>query len=79
MPEFIDEVPWTHLGEYPYYKYLSEPDSQYWGGNPWVLYVDCGQAMLNFDRFIYLPKQNYPKNGYGGSLEPINSWAYVHE
>jgi hypothetical protein len=79
VPEFMAEVPWTHFGAYPDYKYLPGPDAQEWGGNPWVLYVDCGKGGFNWDRFLYLPLQNYPEHGYGGSLQRIDSWAYVHE
>jgi hypothetical protein len=34
---------------------------------------------MNWDMFLYFPKQNYPKAGYGGWLERIEDWAYVHE
>jgi hypothetical protein len=33
----------------------------------------------SFDRFLYFPLQNYPEDGYGGSLERIGDWAYLHE
>jgi hypothetical protein len=79
LPEFLPSVPSTQMNAYPTYKYLAGNAAKEWGGNPWVLYVDCGMGGLNFDRFVYLPLQNYPANGYGGSLERVGAWAYVHE
>jgi hypothetical protein len=34
---------------------------------------------INFDSFLYLPLQNWPERGYGGVLQRIDDWAYVHE
>lgn len=80
VPEFLASEPRTGLGAYPNFELVSgEKARADWDGNPWALYVDCGPVVLNFDRFIYLPLQNYPKHVYGGSLERIGSWAYVHE
>jgi len=28
---------------------------------------------------LYFPKKDYPEKGYGGSLERVGDWAYVHE
>ncbi|MDQ5935721.1 MAG: hypothetical protein QG574_3036, partial [Cyanobacteriota bacterium erpe_2018_sw_21hr_WHONDRS-SW48-000092_B_bin.40] len=36
-------------------------------------------GMLNWDVFYYLPTEKYPEHDYGGSIEPIKNWAYVHE
>jgi hypothetical protein len=47
--------------------------------NAWVLYVDTPRAGINFDQFIYLPLTNYPPRGFGGRLERLGDWAYVHE
>jgi ubiquinone/menaquinone biosynthesis C-methylase UbiE len=30
-------------------------------GKPWVLYVNCPAAAVNFDTFVYLPRHNYPE------------------
>jgi hypothetical protein len=47
-------------------------------GNSWVLIVQTGVGW-NFDRLMYFPNQRYPEQGYGGRLERLNAWAYVHE
>jgi hypothetical protein len=28
---------------------------------------------------LYLPSGQYPEQGWGGTLERIDDWAYVHE
>lgn len=79
VPNFIDSVPGTGMAAYPDYEYISGEEAEGWDNNPWVLYVKTPSGGINWDMFIYLPKQNYPKRGYGGSLERIQDWAYVHE
>ena len=79
VPKYIAEIPKTGIGAYPEYRYESVTDSKMWDENPWVLYVDKPLGILNWDMFLYFPKQNYPKYGYGGFLEKIKDWAYVHE
>ena len=29
--------------------------------------------------FMYFPNGDYPDHGYGGSIERVAGWAYVHE
>jgi hypothetical protein len=77
VPEFLGRVPSTGMGAYPDYRY-SIPTNGY-EGNPWVLYVFTPSGGINFDQFMYFPLTNYPKRGYGGWLEQIGDWAYVHE
>jgi hypothetical protein len=47
-------------------------------GNPWALQIPAHGA-LSFDSLLYLPKQNYPRYGYGGVLKRMGKWAYVNE
>ena len=79
VPEFLPAVPKTGMGAYPNYEYLVVKDQTAYEGNPWVLKVQTPGGGLNWDMFLYLPKQNYPQAGYGGVLERIEDWAYVHE
>jgi hypothetical protein len=48
-------------------------------GNEWVLHAVVPSGIINWDRFLYFPNQLYPEDGYGGWLERIERWAYVHE
>lgn len=47
--------------------------------SPWELRIDCSRGMLNWDVFFYWPTQRYPNHIYGGVVEGIADWAYVHE
>lgn len=79
LPSYLAGIPTTGMGGYPEYEYLTGSDAQEYGGNAWVLLVHAPGPGINFDMFMYFPKQNYPDRGYGGSLERIGTWAYVHE
>lgn len=80
VPDYLPSVPTTQMSVYPEFKYESGSHvGDKWHGNPWVLYVETSRGYCNWDMFIYFPKQNYPEYGYGGKIEKIGAWAYVHE
>lgn len=79
IPDYLDSIPHTGMGAYPDYKYEVSEDANSWRGNPWAIYIDTPSGGINFDMFMYLPDHNYPEMGYGGYLERIGDWAYVHE
>ncbi|MCM3874734.1 MAG: hypothetical protein ND895_28910 [Pyrinomonadaceae bacterium] len=78
-PEFLPQVPKTGMGAYPEYEYQRVNDRNSYEGNAWVVTVSASSGLVNWDQFLYFPKQNYPKSGYGGGIERIEEWAYVHE
>lgn len=78
VPEFLSSIPHTGMGAYPDYEYTGGCGAAC-HDNPWMIEVSTPSGGINFDRFFYFPKQNYPKEGYGGVLEKIEDWAYVHE
>jgi hypothetical protein len=80
VPEFLAAVPGTGMAAYPKYNYYAgEKAAANYDSNSWVLSVSCPSGIINFDQFLYFPRQNYPATGYGGSLEKVKDWAYVHE
>ena len=79
VPSFISKMPDTGIGAVPHFEYLTGENARRYDGNPWVLQIDPPQAGIGWDQFFYFPLQNYPERGYGGSLERIGGWAYVHE
>ena len=79
VPKYLPKVPSTKMGAYPEYGYLAGEEAQRYDGNPWVIVIQTPSGGINWDLFIYFPLQNYHKRGYGGSLEIIKNWAYVHE
>lgn len=78
VPAYLPDVPATGSGDLKY-QYLVGEEAQICGGNPWVLRVSAPSHPFGFDLLLYFPLQNYPATGYGGWLERIGSWAYVHE
>jgi len=77
VPEFMPSIPSTGVRAYPEYDYSTA--SKNFDGNPWVLTVSTPSGGINFDQFMYFPLTNYPEQGYGGWLERVGDWAYVHE
>lgn len=74
IPKYFDSIPSTGIKAYP--SYIYKVGAEY--GNAWSLSVPAPSG-INFDQFIYLPMQNYPERGFGGHLERMGAWAYVHE
>jgi len=79
VPLFLPSVPSTGMAAYPKYEYIVGEEAEKWENNPWVVYVETPSGGLNWDIFMYLPKQNYPQKGFGGVVEKVDDWAYVHE
>lgn len=79
VPEFLPNIPQTGMGAYPEYEYKVGDEAQKFAKDAWCLLVETPSGGLNWDVFIYFPNQQYPKQGYGGVLERVKDWAYVHE
>ena len=79
VPKYLSEIPETGMNAYPEYEYQSGDGAKSYEGNPWVLIVYTPSGGINFDMFVYFPKQNYPKHAYSSWLENIGNWAYCHE
>ena len=76
VPTYIAAIP----SGLPPLEIQSGPDTRKrYHGNDWVLSASVPWGFLNFDLFLYFPNQRYPESAYGGSLERIDKWAYVHE
>ncbi|WP_417388626.1 hypothetical protein [Gimesia sp.] len=80
IPDYLPAVPDTGMRACSEFQYFTGKDArQQYAGNPWALQVLPPVFGVGFDVVLYFPKQNYPKQGYGGWLEPVGVWAYVHE
>ncbi len=79
VPNQIAAIPTPGIGTSPEFGYRLPKPGEEGEGNPWMLIVHPPVAGIGFDVFIYLPKQNYPETGWGGYLERMGNWAYVHE
>jgi hypothetical protein len=72
VPDHLPWVPGTGLPAYPKFDYRRT------GGEAFELSVFCGDG-FDFDRFVYWSSETYPDAMYGGFVQRIGKWAYVHE
>ena len=80
VPEYLPAVPSTGMMAYPEFRYHTGTEARdRFANNAWALSVATPSGGINFDMVLYFPEQNYPDRGYGGSLERVGDWAYVHE
>jgi hypothetical protein len=79
VPKYLPEIPFTGMGGYPDWEYRTGPDARPHAENRWILLVRTGGPGINFDQLLYFPNQRYPESGYGGQIERVGRWAYVHE
>ncbi len=76
VPKYLPSLP----ERLPPLQIVTGPDAlKNYHSNRWVLRAEVSTGILNWDVFLYFPNQAYPETGYGGWLEPIGTWAYVHE
>ena len=71
-PDYLEQIPFTGLIGYPDFSYSSVLPGNY------ELRIDCPNWAFNFDSFIYWPSEKYPDH-YGGRVERIGRWAYLHD
>ena len=77
VPKYINRVPSTGAVGYPDFRYdRAKADSSF---ETYEMRVQTPGGGINFDVFVYWPERNYPDRMYGGAVESINDWAYVHE
>ncbi len=84
-PESIEELyrgalerpPGTGMLAYPEFDYRRPGKDDGFSG--YELRVLCPLGPFSFDVFVYRPGASYPERLYGGRVERIADWAYVHE
>ena len=72
VPDHLPWVPGTGLPGFPKFDYRRMD------GEAFELSVFCGSG-FDFDRFVYWSSETYPDSMYGGFVQRIGKWAYVHE
>ena len=77
IPRYISEIPYTGAVGYPDFEYRRPTSESLF--RTYEVYVNTPSGGINFDTFVYWPEKGYPSYMYGGSIELINGWAYVHE
>ena len=77
VPQYLPRVPQTGMAAYPDYSYRNDgPRDGFF--QTYQLRVETGMLM-KWDTFNYWPEGDYPPQMYGGRVERIGAWAYVHE
>jgi hypothetical protein len=66
------------LGAYPVVMYKIAPPDRPIHGNRWMLTLETFSGS-SWDQFILLPNGHYPEAGFGGAIQRLGEWAYVHE
>ncbi len=79
IPLYLPDIPYTGIPLYPDYEYELSHKKDWHPMKNYELRVKCPSGGINFDVFFYWPERNYPENIYGGYVERIEDWAYVHE
>lgn len=74
VPKYLPKIPDTGMGAYPSFNYTTKDET-----DPWRLEVPCSLGLLNWDVCFYRPSKKYSAYEYGGGVEPIGDWRYVHE
>ncbi|OGI11489.1 MAG: hypothetical protein A2Y40_01550 [Candidatus Margulisbacteria bacterium GWF2_35_9] len=72
VPDYISRIPKTGILNYPKIEYSNYE-------RRWNLFVETPRGPLNWDLFIYFSDQIYPDYMFGGFVEKIGKWAYIHE
>jgi len=85
MPEFLERIPGTGMIGYRELGYKPIDQEREWrkrpdrAGKEYELYIYCPLGMSNFDSLRYWPSERYPEYKWGGTIERMDGWAYVHE
>jgi hypothetical protein len=84
VPDHLQAVPGTGMIGYPEWQYERKDEEEDWmerhaGNDPaYALRVSCTYG-LNWDTLHYWPSRQYPDRMWGGVVERVDGWAYVHE
>jgi hypothetical protein len=81
VPRELESIPETGMGGFPSFEYIfktAEADESEHIFSSYELRVNLFK-LVQFDCLVYWPEGNYPDSMYGGGVERIGDWAYVHE
>ena len=81
VPRELDSIPETGMAGFPSFDYRetrTETGESERLFASYELRVNL-YKLLQFDCLVYWPEGNYPDLMYGGGVERIGAWAYVHE
>ena len=77
VPNYLAEIPQTGMAAYPQFLYdRNAPAEGYF--QTYEVKVRTGFGFA-YDSFNYWPEGDYPAQMYGGRIERVGDWAYLHE
>jgi hypothetical protein len=79
VPLYLPTVPRPDALGCPEYHYRLPRTVQQPAFGGYELKLRTPSGGIDFDCFVYWPEQEYPASMYGGTVERIVDWAYVHE
>lgn len=87
VPDYINSIPTPAVGSGLFEYFRREEKGEAPDVDPaetialweWCLRLRCSRGFLNWDVFVYWPSEQYPTSMYGGRVERVGRWAYVHE
>jgi hypothetical protein len=81
VPDYLPRIPDTGLMADPDFYYERAVQGEWLAsyGVGYDLSVSCSTAVLGWDSMHYWPTGEYPDQAWGGVIEEIDGWAYVHE
>jgi hypothetical protein len=83
VPRELGDIPDTGMVGFRSFEYIApatdaDGDPEKRPFSTYELRVDLSK-LLKFDCLVYWPERNYPDVLYGGGVERVRDWAYVHE
>ncbi|MES2459571.1 MAG: hypothetical protein V4671_03250 [Armatimonadota bacterium] len=79
VPAYLPSHPRPDALGCPVYYYQLPGTSSQATFDGYELKLKTPNGGVNWDCFVFWPEKNYPRRMYGGSVERIGDWAYVHE
>jgi hypothetical protein len=84
VPDYLKALPVagpvSRKGEWLYKLAVRNPEQGKWQLGVQVRKDFCSRCDFSFgDTFVYHASGKYPREGYGGILEPVAGWGYYHE
>lgn len=72
IPQYLDQIP-GRVSPLEIVVTLDYPP------NTWLLRANLVGDFFGFDELLYLPQENYDDFTWGGSIERLGAWGYLHE
>lgn len=80
VPKYLKKYPRTNIPAYPDFEYIIGSEVQrLYPQNSYAIFVSVSQSFFNFDKLLYLPKQNYKEVLADVSYTKLGNWVYIND